>query len=153
MPSRKNNKGGRRDRYGKWKTVTGSLTHCHLCLLPLHHQIVCTSHPLFTTLDHVIPISKGGRDIPTNRQLAHLFCNKAKANKIDVYWKDRINMAYVIIPLLRQQKVNITRRQQIAHRNMLCERFEGPVKYDALPDLIRWEDEGGAIYVKPHWRK
>lgn len=35
-------------------------------------------HPLSASLDHVIPISKGGRHMPANVQLAHWRCNVSK---------------------------------------------------------------------------
>lgn len=34
------------------------------------------------TLDHIIPLSKGGLDERNNWQLAHEFCNKLKGNKL-----------------------------------------------------------------------
>jgi 5-methylcytosine-specific restriction endonuclease McrA len=35
-----------------------------------------------TTLDHVIPTSRGGTDDLTNLQLAHYKCNNIKANRL-----------------------------------------------------------------------
>jgi 5-methylcytosine-specific restriction endonuclease McrA len=34
-----------------------------------------------STLDHIIPLSKGGADDESNLQLAHLNCNNAKGNQ------------------------------------------------------------------------
>jgi 5-methylcytosine-specific restriction endonuclease McrA len=34
------------------------------------------------TVDHVIPISKGGLDVMENVKLAHWTCNRQKGNKI-----------------------------------------------------------------------
>ena len=36
------------------------------------------------TVDHIIPLSKGGRDTPDNMQLAHNWCNQTKGNKTNV---------------------------------------------------------------------
>lgn len=33
------------------------------------------------TIDHVVPVSKGGHDTPENVQLAHAFCNTSKGNR------------------------------------------------------------------------
>ncbi|MEL7043064.1 MAG: HNH endonuclease [Pseudomonadota bacterium] len=33
------------------------------------------------TIDHILPVSKGGTDDPGNLQLAHAQCNKVKGNR------------------------------------------------------------------------
>lgn len=38
-------------------------------------------HPLSKSLDHVIPLSRGGAHSPENAQLAHLRCNVRKGNR------------------------------------------------------------------------
>jgi 5-methylcytosine-specific restriction endonuclease McrA len=37
--------------------------------------------PLFATIDHIQPLSKGGVDEATNRRLVHKACNEAKADR------------------------------------------------------------------------
>ena len=40
-------------------------------------------HPLSPTVDHIIPISKGGHPFALeNLQLAHRYCNRAKSDKL-----------------------------------------------------------------------
>jgi 5-methylcytosine-specific restriction endonuclease McrA len=39
--------------------------------------------PLFATVDHVIPLSKGGLHERTNLACAHLACNSAKRNRLE----------------------------------------------------------------------
>jgi hypothetical protein len=39
-------------------------------------------HPQSPCLDHVIPISRGGADMPDNIQAAHFGCNTTKSNKL-----------------------------------------------------------------------
>jgi len=34
-----------------------------------------------SSIDHIVPLSKGGQDIPSNMQVAHISCNQAKGNK------------------------------------------------------------------------
>jgi hypothetical protein len=155
MSGKRRNHGGQRDRYGRPKTFLGSPHQCHLCLLPIPVDlIVCESHPLFATIDHIIPISNGGKDVTNNRAPAHKYCNNSKANKsLDLMgWSERLNLITVVAPLLQQAGVTLTRRQLANTRNKIIERFRTK-KYDALTDIIRWEDEGGAVYVKPFWRK
>lgn len=52
------------------------------------------SHPMSATVDHLIPISKGGHpsDI-TNLQLAHKICNQVKSDNAG------------IVPLLEAEKI------------------------------------------------
>ena len=40
-------------------------------------------HPLSPSVDHIIPISRGGENTIENVQLAHLRCNKVKGNRIE----------------------------------------------------------------------
>lgn len=47
---------------------------CGLCDMPVN--------PAVASLDHIIPISKGGSHTRDNVQLAHLDCNKAKGDRL-----------------------------------------------------------------------
>jgi 5-methylcytosine-specific restriction endonuclease McrA len=55
---------------------------CHLC-----GEMVDETLPrlakMGASLDHVVPISKGGTDEPENLKLAHFICNVRKGNKVD----------------------------------------------------------------------
>lgn len=48
---------------------------CGICGKPIENMKQCT-------LDHIIPISKGGQTTIENCQLAHSWCNKRKGSKI-----------------------------------------------------------------------
>lgn len=39
-------------------------------------------HPLSASIDHVIPLSRGGADAPSNVQLAHFVCNVSKGARM-----------------------------------------------------------------------
>jgi 5-methylcytosine-specific restriction endonuclease McrA len=39
-------------------------------------------HPLSASIDHVIPLAKGGTHEPSNCQLAHFICNSRKSDKV-----------------------------------------------------------------------
>ena len=54
---------------------------CYLCGLPIPDDIVSNSHPLFGTVDHIIPRSRNGRDSAANRAPAHRLCNEAKGDR------------------------------------------------------------------------
>lgn len=55
---------------------------CALCGKPVDKRLKFP-HPLSATVDHIIPIDKGGHpsDIG-NLQLAHFACNRQKSNKL-----------------------------------------------------------------------
>lgn len=57
-------------------------TICGICGKPVDFSYK-NPHPLAPTVDHIIPVSKGGHpsDI-SNLQLAHRYCNRAKADSL-----------------------------------------------------------------------
>jgi len=56
------------------------------------------------TVDHIIPLSKGGKNEIENCQLAHRKCNSMKKDLMpDVYaWRARHNRYLMVIALLRR---------------------------------------------------
>lgn len=55
---------------------------CALCGLPVDKHLKFP-HPMSATVDHIIPVSKGGHPADRqNLQLAHLICNQVKASKL-----------------------------------------------------------------------
>lgn len=57
-------------------------TICGICGKPVDFSLKYP-HPLSPTVDHIVPVSKGGHpsDI-SNLQLAHRCCNRAKSDKL-----------------------------------------------------------------------
>lgn len=64
------------------KRVFATQTICGICGKPVDFKLKYP-HPLSPTIDHIIPISKGGHpsDIE-NLQLAHRTCNRQKSDKL-----------------------------------------------------------------------
>ena len=56
---------------------------CHLCNEPVDMSLPRRSH-YGATLDHVIPIAKGGLDSEDNVKLAHWICNVRKSDKLEI---------------------------------------------------------------------
>ena len=54
---------------------------CYLCNQPIDMALPRTSK-MGATIDHVIPLSRGGLDEMSNLKLAHWGCNLAKSNKL-----------------------------------------------------------------------
>lgn len=64
------------------KTVLTSQTNCGICGNPVDKSLKWP-HPLCATVDHIIPVIKGGH--PTdlhNLQIAHWCCNRQKSDKL-----------------------------------------------------------------------
>lgn len=57
-------------------------TICGICGKPVDFSYK-NPHPLAPTVDHIIPVSKGGHPSDlSNLQLAHRCCNRAKSNSL-----------------------------------------------------------------------
>lgn len=54
---------------------------CGLCVTPVDPDCAWPD-PMSPSLDHIIPLSKGGTHIHENVQLAHLTCNVSKGNRV-----------------------------------------------------------------------
>ncbi len=63
------------------KRIYATQTICALCGRPVNFDLKFPN-PMSPTIDHIVPVAKGGHpsDI-SNLQLAHLACNRAKADK------------------------------------------------------------------------
>jgi 5-methylcytosine-specific restriction endonuclease McrA/predicted nucleic acid-binding Zn ribbon protein len=53
---------------------------CQICGKKVN-RLLDGSHPMAASLDHIVPLSKGGRHEPSNVRLAHRKCNTAKADR------------------------------------------------------------------------
>jgi 5-methylcytosine-specific restriction endonuclease McrA len=72
---------GKRRGNGK-KSVVGMCGRCHICRLPIFAELIASrDHPLSGTIDHVIPVSRGGKDAPENRRASHNYCNGFKGSQ------------------------------------------------------------------------
>jgi len=54
---------------------------CQLCDLPIDESLAWP-HRFSASVDHILPISKGGGDVLANVQAAHLTCNISKGAKV-----------------------------------------------------------------------
>ncbi len=64
------------------RRILATQTICGICGKPVDFSFKAP-HPLSPTVDHIIPVSKGGHpsDI-SNLQLAHRCCNREKSDKL-----------------------------------------------------------------------
>ncbi|WP_425608698.1 HNH endonuclease [Streptomyces albipurpureus] len=54
---------------------------CHLCGEDIDRDVVAPA-PLAPTLDHVVPIARGGAHTMINLRAAHFRCNSAKGSRL-----------------------------------------------------------------------
>jgi 5-methylcytosine-specific restriction endonuclease McrA len=54
---------------------------CMLCAEPIARDEVAP-HPLSPSIDHVVPLAKGGTHEPRNVQAAHFLCNALKRDRL-----------------------------------------------------------------------
>lgn len=66
-------------------SVSGDIKWCSICGLLIPDCIVSATHPLYGTIDHVIPLAAGGNNVLSNRRPAHRWCNERKADRIDPF--------------------------------------------------------------------
>jgi 5-methylcytosine-specific restriction endonuclease McrA len=64
------------------KKIYASQTVCGICGNPVDFKLKFP-HPLSPCIDHIIPVSKGGHPSSIeNLQLAHMYCNRQKSDKL-----------------------------------------------------------------------
>lgn len=56
---------------------------CGICGRPVDKGLKYP-HPLSATVDHIIPLAKGGTNDAGNLQLAHWCCNRQKSDKMEI---------------------------------------------------------------------
>lgn len=54
---------------------------CWICHEPMQ-QFARPRDPLAPSIDHIIPLSKGGKNDPSNKLLAHVRCNIRRGNQV-----------------------------------------------------------------------
>lgn len=73
--------------YNKYKLSARELalrdgTNCGLCGLPVDMELRRSASNMCASVDHIIPRSHGGTHEPGNLQLAHLYCNQVKSDRV-----------------------------------------------------------------------
>lgn len=53
---------------------------CAICDLPLDRRLKDGNDPMYITLDHIVPRSRGGHSDLENLRLAHQLCNNERGN-------------------------------------------------------------------------
>lgn len=68
------------ENVSRWKIYERDGWRCQLCRKPVDRD-KSVPHPLAPTLDHIIPLARGGTHEPANCQCAHFLCNSLKGDR------------------------------------------------------------------------
>ena len=129
---------------------------CHLCGLPIPQEIASPRHPLFGTVDHTIPLSRGGPDVLSNRAPAHRFCNEQKGARLVHPEEFALELRSSVVPLLEAFGYPISRKLQSRALARAIRSWPTwvpvPRREPVRRALQRWEDDGGTILAAdaPH---
>lgn len=98
LVGKKRKRARKRDAYVEdvWaaKIVERDKGICGLCTLPVDLSVGWGTTGSSATIDHVIPLSRGGTHEPANAQLAHYECNSAKRDRFRPEdWLRRLELA------------------------------------------------------------
>ena len=63
------------------KKILASQSVCGVCGRPVDMSLKYP-HPMSATVDHIIPVAKGGGSELSNLQLTHLWCNRQKSDRL-----------------------------------------------------------------------
>lgn len=75
--------GAEYERFDKRDIFARDEWTCRLCSEPVDRDAKFP-HPDSPSLDHIVPISRGGDHVPANTQCTHLSCNMRKSNNLEV---------------------------------------------------------------------
>ena len=74
---------GCRHELGRWRRIC-ERDHwlCHICLKPIEDTMIQRRRAESPSVDHVVPLSRGGSDDDANVRAAHYGCNSRKRNRL-----------------------------------------------------------------------
>lgn len=130
------------------KAMLGKARWCAICGLRIPETIVSPEHPLFGTVDHVVPKSKGGTNAVANRRPAHRWCNGFKADRLSIN-NGMIGVAHAHIGGLLARlgskpptKTELKQARIAVPINLPTKGYVPPIDRH-LFSFQRWEDDGG----------
>ncbi len=70
------------------KIIRRAKPDCHICRHPIDYELPYLDPGEFT-VDHLVPINKGGPETLDNSRAAHRSCNRTKSDRID--WRPPVD--------------------------------------------------------------
>jgi HNH endonuclease len=103
-------------------------------------------HPLFGTVDHVVPLSLGGTNELDNRRAAHRICNRKKAHyevcNMDRSVLQRAIQSFLLAVGIKIGPKHLKKARRRAGMNPGTDYIR---EYGILRGISNWENEGGAV--------
>lgn len=125
------------------RTVNSNPNWCHICGLRIPDDIASANHPLFGTVDHVVPKSLTSMPkLPHNKLPAHRLCNSAKGSTYPIERNLRLTCHERVLRILT---VNRTWLRWCSPRQLHAAKTRVHLAFTYTDyQLIQWQDDGGA---------
>jgi HNH endonuclease len=133
-----------RSRFARRMGFAGDPQWCHICGMQIPETDVSSEHPLSGTIDHVLPLAHGGKNIVSNRRRAHRQCNFKKGNRVVIPPYDVRTLQLRAAECLERLGLpgGPVEIRNGAIRVNLAPKRSYPAR--GAPHMIqRWEDDGG----------
>lgn len=135
------------------KSLTGNPNWCSICGLRIPEEIANHNHPLFGTIDHVVPKYHGGPDNHANRAPAHKYCNRRKGHNIALEYDVVCAIQVEIIRRLMATGATGKSIDVAAARKRIGLIAPAVAAQGASPyalglrrlSAMQWEDDGGTV--------
>lgn len=138
------------------KSLSGNPAWCHLCGMLIPPGIVSPAHHLYGTIDHVLPLSKGGRDTAGNRRPAHSWCNSKKGSDIEISvivllsWQDHITKCLkrlgTDLSVKHSTQAAVRRARERIGLDFPTKDQRNEISLASTRMVHCWEDDGGAVF-------
>ena len=136
----------KRRRLRREKAMAGNPRWCSICGLVIPDNTVNSHDDLYGTVDHVIPLSKGGPEHLDNRKPAHSKCNALKGNRLNMLPTQIEQLQTAVARKLNDRGIPTGPVQVRAASQRISLTPPGSRRLRGAPYMIAaWEDDGGAV--------
>lgn len=133
------------------KTFFANPAWCSICGMFIPNNIVSADHPLFGTVDHVVPLSAGGENCVGNRAPAHRLCNAKKGSALgripdEVLCSLQGTISALLVRAGHSKQASDGQMRKARQRISLAIPTKGERREYSLAGshyVHRWEDDGG----------
>lgn len=128
------------------KSIVGNPAWCSICGLRIPDNTVDPHDDLYGTIDHRVPLSRGGEDDSYNRVPAHRKCNSFKRDRIGVLPGEILQLQIAVARTLNTRGIPTGPVQVWEAKRRI--NLVPPIgaRLRGAPYMIAvWEDDGGTV--------